>query len=395
MLEANTLINQVVTKRISISEVSDYADVSARLGEDIFRENGVILLPKGTEISSLLKFSNDIETVLKKWGVYTLLIELHSQIDAHEIEHIIRASEEFIGIDSKFARETVEQVEDVYSRISEGNCGINDINRLVDSGKTLTKIAVEAPEIMFCLGHVRGSDEYTYVHSLNVSLLSTYVANRMFPDDKELSECMSIAGVLHDLGKAQIPKEILNKPGRLTDEEFTIMKKHAVFGEEIAKKFGVTDSRILSVIRGHHEKFSGEGYPDGLSKDKLPIETRIAAVADVFDALTARRVYKEPMESRKAIGIMVDDSRLHFDPDVLRILLLSIGIYPPGTMVELSDTSIGVVVGNSGDDLVRPQVMIKIDSFGRPIKDLKILNLRVSAPLHIKRSIQNIDKFAF
>lgn len=386
-------MEQITKKRISVAELRDYVNLSARFAEDIFH-NGITLIPKGAEVSSLAKFAGNIEKALYARGIDSVLIELHSQIDIELLEEVIKASESFVKIDDVFARETVEQVNEVYNRISEGICRTEDIEKLVESGQALNKIAIEAPEVMFCLGHVRDSDEYTYVHSLNVSLLGAYIANKMFPDDKELSERISIGGMLHDLGKAKISKEILHKAGRLTDEEFKTMKTHSAIGEDIAKEFGVSDPRVLAVVRGHHEKFCGEGYPDGLAGENIKIEARIAAVADVFDALTARRVYKEPMEARQALGIMMDDARLHFDPEVLRTLLLAIGIYPPGTLVELSDASVGVVVGSNGKDIVRPQVLLKIDKDGQEVHDMKIIDLKGS-PLHVKKSLQSLGKIAF
>jgi putative nucleotidyltransferase with HDIG domain len=246
---------------------------------------------------------------------------------------------------------------------------------------------------MFCLGHVRGSDEYTYVHSLNVALICGFIANKMFPNNEEMVQSLSIGGILHDLGKARIPTEILNKPGPLSDPEFETIKKHPIYGEELAQSFGVHDPRILSVIRKHHERYCGNGYPDFLSRNKINIEARIAAVADVFDALTARRAYKEPMGCRNAILMMIEKMSTNFDPDVLRTLIISIGLYPPGITVELSDGSLGIVVGTSEKDLVRPEVMISFDKYGKKVEDVKILDLsKNNESIFIKQVVNDHEK---
>jgi len=187
----------------------------------------------------------------------------------------------------------------------------------------------------------------------------------------------------------------LNKPGRLTDEEFDIMKRHAVYGDELARSNGVSDISTLSVIRGHHERYGGEGYPDSLIKEDIQMEARIAAVADVFDALTAKRVYKEPMESRAAVSIMIENMNAHFDPIVVRALLVSIGLFPPGTGVELSDGSLGVVVGARGNDLMRPEVLLHIDSRGRKVESLEIIDLSKNKELYIWRAMHDVGKTAF
>jgi HD-GYP domain-containing protein (c-di-GMP phosphodiesterase class II) len=173
------------------------------------------------------------------------------------------------------------------------------------------------------------------------------------------------------------------------------MKKHSVFGEELAIANGVNDPRTLAVIRGHHERYGGNGYPDAFAKEQIRMEARIAAVADVFDALTAKRVYKEPMESRAAVSIMLENMVEHFDPQVLRALLVSIGLFPPGTGVELSDGSLGVVVGARGNDLMRPEVMLHIDRMGRKTEGVEIIDLSQSESLYVRRPMQDVGKIAF
>jgi HD-GYP domain-containing protein (c-di-GMP phosphodiesterase class II) len=161
------------------------------------------------------------------------------------------------------------------------------------------------------------------------------------------------------MGKAKIPLDILHKPGPLTAAEFDVMKKHPNFGVAMALKTGVHDPVIREVIGGHHEKWSGKGYPKGSKGLDIPEPARISAVADVFDALTAKRVYKNSMSSRNAITMILKDSGAHFDAKVARELLVSLGLYPPGSIVALSDGRVGFVVSGGGKDLVRPIILIK------------------------------------
>jgi len=390
-------IKHIIRRRIPIEEMKEYAIRGVYVDEDVTNKNGVALIPKGTDLESLAKLVPNMDDTLRKFEINTISILVQEQIEVIDLEHIIKNSEaKFVKIDNKLAQDTVEQVSDVHSRITNGTCEQEDIDNLVEQGVTLAKVVTEAPEIMFCLGHVRGSDEYTYIHSLNVALIGGFIAHRIFPDNEEFVQCMSIGGLLHDLGKAKIPNLILNKPGALTDTEFDLMKKHTIFGEELARGFGVNDPRVLCVIRGHHERCSGNGYPDVLSGDKISIEAKIAAVADVFDALTARRVYKEPMECRNAITTMIENMSMHFDPDVLRALVVSVGLYPPGAMVELSDGSLGVVVGTSGKDLIRPHVMINLDKNGRKMQGTKIIDLsKHDESIFIKKVVHDLGKIAF
>jgi HD-GYP domain-containing protein (c-di-GMP phosphodiesterase class II) len=396
MSSGKSSVNRTINRRISLAELSEYSLTPAKVAEDVLTANNTVLLPHGTELASLVSSVDDLGKILRGWGIFSIPIVIYNELDIEDLEKMLKTAETNLAvIDPQLARQTVEQVENVYDRISKGMCAPEDIAHLAMQGRTLAHEVAQAPQVMLCLGKVRGWDEYTYVHSLNVALLGGFLANRLFPNRTEIVERLSMGGILHDLGKALVPKEVLNKPGPLTDEEFSIMKKHTVYGGELAAANGITDEGVLSVIVGHHERYNGHGYPKGLTKDEIRMEARIAAVADVFDALTAKRVYKEPMESRVAVSMMVENMSAHFDPMVVRALLVSIGLYPPGTAVELSDGSIGVVVGARNNDLLRPEVLLQIDQMGRKVQEMQIVDLNLSQSLFVQRSLQDVGKIAF
>jgi len=295
-------------------------------------------------------------------------------------------------LEAALAHKTIAQVDEVYRRISENGSLGDGAYLLAKQAALLTEEVSRAPQILLCLGRVRDSDEYTFVHSLNVGLLCGYLAGRLKPGDREFAASMTYGGLLHDLGKAKVPQQVLNKPGKLSDEEYEIMKSHSVHGDELAKSSGISDVRVLSVIRNHHERWGGHGYPDGLQKNQIPLFARIAAVADVFDALTAKRVYKNPLSSREAVSMILESSENDFDKVVVRELLLSVGLYPPGTLVELSDFSVGVVVGARNSDLFRPQVHITIDGKGRRAPEGMIVDLGLKRDLFVRRALDDVGK---
>jgi HD-GYP domain-containing protein (c-di-GMP phosphodiesterase class II) len=150
-------------------------------------------------------------------------------------------------------------------------------------------------------------------------------SNGLRGKEKDVREFLSsqellAAGVLHDIGKIRIPQEILYKPGKLTEEEFKVMKMHPIFSAMML--YPVYPLRHLCpVVRGHHEKWDGKGYPDGLSGESIPVAARIIAIADVFDALISDRPYKKGMKWEKAKKIMVEGRGTHFDPDLLDLFL--------------------------------------------------------------------------
>ena len=396
MGERENSVGTKIRRDIPLEDLHGFCSGVAEVADDIIGESGGILIPRGTPLSTLAPTMDRIEARLRRSNVSLVPIVLPGDAGMERLEDFLRVADPAIlPLEPELARQTVSQVEDVFGRIKEGECTTEDIHNLAEQGRTLARRISGAPQLMFCLGQVKSWDEYTSVHSLNVALLSSFLAERMFPGRTELAEFMAVGGILHDLGKARVPLEVLNKPAKLTDDEFAVMKRHPELGEELAVSNGITDSRSLEVIRGHHERYNGGGYPDNLDKATISIEARIAAVADVFDALTARRVYKNPMPSREAMSVMTGAMSEHFDPEVMRVLLLSVGIYPSGSLVELSDGSVGTVVGAYSKDVIRPKVAIHMDRYGARLQEKKLVDLGAEKELFVKRALQSDDKLAF
>lgn len=396
MEERTNSVETKIRRNIPLEELRNFCSGVAEVADDIIGDSGGILLPRGTLLSSLTASVDKVEAKLRRSNIQAVPVVLPGEAGMEHLEEFLKGVDPaIVPLEPELARQTVSQVEDVFGRIKEGECSTEDIQNLAEQGRTLARRISGAPQLMFCLGQVRSWDEYTSVHSLNVALLSSFLAERMFPGRTELAEFMAIGGILHDLGKARVPLEVLNKPAKLTDAEFAVMKRHPELGEELALSNGITDRRSLEVIRGHHERYNGGGYPDNHDRTTISIEARIAAVADVFDALTARRVYKNPMPSREAMSVMTGAMSEHFDPDVMRVLLLSVGIYPSGSLVELSDGSVGTVVGAYGKDLMRPKVAIHLDRFGNKLAEKRLLDLGEETELFVKRALQSDDKLAF
>lgn len=159
---------------------------------------------------------------------------------------------------------------------------------------------------------ITAHDYYTHTHSINVSIYTLSLGSFLGITGKEL-EVLGMAAILHDLGKSKIDYEIINKNGKLTEDEFMQMKNHPALGHEIALNLGISDERILSGIRHHHEKISGGGYPDNLSGEQISQFARIIGVCDVFDALSTKRSYKDPMSSFESLRLMKEQMEGHLD----------------------------------------------------------------------------------
>ena len=166
---------------------------------------------------------------------------------------------------------------------------------------------------------IEARDPYTKQHSANVSAYAMSIAKAYGCSQDEIAK-LNVSGNLHDIGKIGIPDTILLKPGRLTDEEYKIIKKHPVIGSNIIGHFGMwTDEQ--SIIRHHHERFDGKGYPDGLKGEEIPLLSRILSVADVYDALTTDRSYRRKMPDHVAVKIIRENAGSQFDPNVVNIFL--------------------------------------------------------------------------
>ena len=199
------------------------------------------------------------------------------------------------------------------------------------------------------------SDEYTFKHSVDVATMSMIVAKKHGLSRQEVYD-LGISGLLHDVGKSKIPNEILNKAGKLTDDEFMMMKQHSLFGYQILKeKDDLSNSIKLGVLQ-HHEKMNGKGYPMGVPSEKINLFARIISVADIYDALVTERPYKKPFSPRDAIEMIMSLTE-ELDIDVMKSFLESVILYPVGTDVELSIGERARVIENNSKYVLRPKVI--------------------------------------
>lgn len=199
-------------------------------------------------------------------------------------------------------------------------------------------------------------DDYTYKHCLRVAMLSTSMSAELGLPKEDIKETV-VAALLHDIGKSGIDHDIVAKPGKLTDDEFSEIKRHPFIGYEVLKKTGAYSANILTGVLFHQEKFDGTGYPTGIAGKKIPLIARIITVADVFDALTSNRPYRKPWSVAETEEYMLGACGVHFDYDVVQAFLRAFNPYPIGTIVELSDSRHGVVI-KYNTNVLRPVVKI-------------------------------------
>lgn len=378
----------------TLVSIDDLFSKQGTVEEDVLSPQGALLLPRGTPVDAIRTIFPDFSDTLSKFGIQHIRVSIERDAfttrdlaDALSDVHIQMAH-----IDPRLSNLVIGRIREAYRKVASGIAARKDVTLLLEAGTTLAREISKTPSVMFSLERVRTWDEYSYVHSLNVALLSGFLATVLFRGDVRAVELLTIGGLLHDLGKAVIPREILNKPGSLDAGEYEIVKRHPAEGERLARASGVQDERILSLVMTHHERWNGTGYPSKLKGEDIPFLGRITAVADVFDALTSRRVYKEAYTNNRAIGTILCETQHKFDRRIVRVLLRSLSLYPPSTMVELSDGSVGVVLAASDSNLLQPDVFITHGPDGRKPKGMTVLRLSRGSNLFIRRCLEISQK---
>lgn len=327
------------------------------IDQEIADESGRMLIGRGgrldnSKIASLIR--------LKVEEVY-VLSDVDRQ-DKDEEQKISPKTREIIEENIVKDRAKVELTESVKERVKEGIQYLYSNTESEEFSDTTNNIAghlmrtiTENNAIAVDIDALKVSDEYTFKHSVDVAAMAMIIAKKYGLSDREIYE-IGVAGLLHDIGKSKIPPEILNKPGRLTDDEFAIMKQHSLIGYKILKdKADISEAVRLGVLQ-HHEKINGSGYPMGVASGKISIYARILAVADIYDALVTERPYKKGFSKRDAVE-MIMSMTAELDFDAMKSFLGSVILYPVNSTVELSNGETARVVENDPDCILRPKVV--------------------------------------
>jgi HD-GYP domain-containing protein (c-di-GMP phosphodiesterase class II) len=258
-----------------------------------------------------------------------------------------------------------------------------DAKQTKEVSEKLVEEVLQAPDAIMNLMDIKSFDDYTFTHNINVATLSLLIGVAIGLDKKELND-LGTGALLHDVGKLKIPLSILNKDGKLTDQEFAEMKMHPQYGYEILNKSKGISERSRIVALQHHEKFQGGGYPRKLKGTEINLFARICAIADVYDALTTDRPYRVAMSPYEAMKILNSGIDNHFDPKLLTSFIRKFSLYPAGSLVALNDGSYGLVLKNNSNSVIRPVIKILMDPEGNRVKERVEINLLEYKNLFIK-----------
>lgn len=242
-----------------------------------------------------------------------------------------------------------------------------DYETALETASAIVESTFKNPDTLVCLSKLSAFDDYTFTHSINVAAISVVFGEFIGMSREELT-LLGMAGMMHDLGKTTLPSSIINKPGLLTEAEYEEMKRHPIYGRSILENSNHFPAKVLEAVRNHHEKYNGTGYPDGLSHKDIPPFSRILCLADIYDALTSDRSYKNAVAPNKALGIMYGMRDQDFDPQEIQLFIKCLGIYPSGSFVKLNTGDYALVYESNSDKPLFPKIKIVMDKNMRPLK---------------------------
>lgn len=327
---------------------------------------------------AFLLSSNEDSKTLKTCGIQEVWIDTDKGLDVEGEVIAPSKEEELKKVEAELKKVATEnrvvqrvpvqqEVQRARAVISKGKAAVTSMFHEVRMGKAISVSDAEPlvdeisnsiernPEAFLNLARLKNVDDYTYMHSVAVCGLMIALGKQLGLAGRDLKDA-GIAGLMHDVGKALIPNEVLNKPGKLTDAEFEIVKTHPRKGWEILNVAEGANAIALDVCLHHHERVDGTGYPDRISGDPLTLFARMGAVCDVYDALTSNRCYKNGWEPAETIRKMAEWRNGHFDEKIFQAFVKTIGIYPSGTLVRLKSGRLAIVIEQTEKSLLTPIV---------------------------------------
>ncbi|NLX76523.1 MAG: HD-GYP domain-containing protein [Clostridiaceae bacterium] len=332
-----------------------------KLAQDIILEDGRFLLLKGF-------------TLRKRYLDKIRLYDIPYVFVENEIQKIEHISEEIIY------SETYHTIKNVMKAVREG--ANVDVEAVKETVSEIVHSIMSNDNVFMNLTGIRDIDNYTYLHSVDVCIYSIITGKSMGLPLEVLND-LAMGAILHDIGKCKIPLNVLNKPAKLTDSEYELIKKHVDYGYDILSRTPGINEDVAKIALYHHEHWNGEGYPRGLKGEEIDYLSRIVAIADVYDALTANRVYRKRFMPHEAAEYIISNTGTQFDPQIQRIFIESIAIYPADIIVMLSTGEVARVVESKGPPSIRPKVMVITRKEGPPVLEPYVIDLAKSPEVSI------------
>lgn len=332
------------------------------LAKDIISCTGKVLLKKG------ILLSTNIVNKLVSQGIFFVYIK------ADELDDISSNEDKLIDL----KKSTLESIPNMFNDLI--TCNEKSLNYSLGIVDDLVSHIQSDNSMSLNLYEVKTYDNYTYIHSVDTSIMSIFLGSNMNLSTQDLRS-LAISSMFHDIGKTKISNKIVNKPEKLTRNEFDQMKLHPFFGKEILSKVSSIPQSVIDGVAQHHEKFDGTGYPFNMKSNNICLLARIISICDVFTAITADRVYRKKFNPKEAYEYILSQSYSSFDPDIVQVFKNTFAIYPIGCHVLLSNGLKGYIVRQNQQLPDRPVIRIFTDKYENkiPIYDLDLkTNLNIT-----------------
>ena len=284
-----------------------------------------------------------------------------------------------------------QSVTGMFDAIRRG--GSIDAVRVKSAVEPMIESITRNPDACIWLARMKQADTYTYQHSIGCSIWAVALGRQLGLPKADLRS-LAIGGLLFDVGKLQVDSTLIESDRVLDDEEYALVQEHVNLGLSAVKASGVINQDVLDMIEMHHERHDGSGYPHSLAGDQIPISARIAAIVDCYDAITSHRNYAEALPPSIAIKMMYEWRDIDFQAELVEEFIQAVGIYPAGTLVELSSGQVGVVLSEYRTRRLRPKIMVLLDADKNPLTELLTINLLevtetdTGQPLNIVNSLE-------
>ncbi|MDW8802236.1 HD-GYP domain-containing protein [Clostridium sp. A1-XYC3] len=313
------------------------------LGKSILTNEGHVLLKAG------VKLNNTYINKLKELGVFYIYVE-DDRLDDVDVE------DERL---SELKQLTIRSMSHVMKNVH--NCNGKQLKDSLNYVKEMIDYIIDVGDVNKSLYDIKTHDNYTYVHSLDTCIMATFLGINSRLNEWEVKD-LGIGAILHDVGKTQISLKILNKEGKLTDEEYSEIKKHTIYGAEILRKNFTIPDPIIKIVEQHHERVDGRGYPYGLSSNQISKFAKIVCICDVYDAISNDRCYRKKFSPNDAYELILSGSGSSFDEKLVKNFKDTFSIYPLGCCVKLSNGEEGYVINQNQGFPDRPVIRVLYDT---------------------------------
>ena len=333
-----------------------------------------ITVDRGVTVDEITEFLAAITTIDARDGdaADTFPAMAHIRVGRVTVEQRVEGSLTDMATIKRLYNDAVSVAGDIWdSAQTEGRPDATAARSMIDG---LAQAVAQNRTALLALTTLKNYDNYTFTHMVNVSILTMGQARGLGIDGSLLRE-FGLAALMHDIGKVRTPLDVLNKPDKLTDEEFVIMKRHVVDGAEILRMTPDVPALAPVVAFEHHLRIDGSGYPSGVTRSALNIGTMLCSIADVYDAMRSQRRYQQAFPTDRILAVLKRNDGTQFDQHLVRRFVQLIGIYPAGNLVRLNTGEVAVVMNVYAPDPYRPHVRVLIDRDGKRLELPYELNL--------------------